>query len=53
MVEYQPWRAVVEGIDGALICVIYRNNERREKGEKETGIVTAVLWQRLLEPKYR
>jgi hypothetical protein len=39
MMGYQPWRVrvVVEGIDDALIGVIYvvyRKNKRREKGSK-------------------
>ena len=37
MMEYQPWQ-VVEGIDGALICVMYvvcRKSKRREKGSRK------------------
>jgi len=38
MMEYQPSRVVEEGIDGAVvgvIYVVYRKNERREKGSKK------------------
>jgi hypothetical protein len=54
------WRVAEEGNDDALISVVYvvhRKNKRREEEsqegkKKETGIMTAILRQRLLEPKY-